>query len=197
MQDVKSNIRHKLLGAFVILILVISVIGVFATASHVTNAATIKPNVAGGSGATLPYVELEAHTQTTNGTILGPSYTLGNIADDAVDHQAVQLTQGQYVQFTLPQQANSINLRYSIPDSASGGGINASLSIYINGVKQTNDLQLTSQYSWVYGPPDFSNCNGTDWSNTPGGTPAHQFDEMHTFLPQMAAGSTVKLEVDS
>ncbi len=151
----------------------------------------------GGTGATLPYVEMEAHNATTNGTILGPSYALGNIADDAVDHEAVQLTQGQYVQFTLPQQANSINLRYSIPDSSSGGGINASLSIYINGVKQSKDLQLTSQYSWVYGPPNFSNCDGTDWSNTPGGTPSHQFDEMHTMLPQMAQGTTVKLEVDS
>ena len=158
---------------------------------------TPKAQAQGGTGATLPYVELEAHNATTNGAILGPSYALGNIADDAVDHQAVQLTQGQYVQFTLPQQANSLNLRYSIPDSSSGGGINASLSIYINGVKQSKDLQLTSQYSWVYGPPNFSNCNGTDWSNTPGGTPSHQFDEMHVMLPQMAQGATVKLQVDS
>src|SRR5579875_2850293 len=197
MQDVKRITRNKLLGTFVLFILVISVIGVFTTSSHATNAAVASPNGIGGAGATLPYVELEAHKATTNGTILGPSYTLGTLADDAIDHQAVQLTQGQYVQFTLPQQANSINLRYSIPDSSSGGGINASLSIYINGVKQANDLQLTSQYSWVYGPPNFSNCNGTDWSNTPGGTPSHQFDEMHALLPQMAAGTTVKLEVDS
>ena len=109
----------------------------------------------------------------------------------------MQLTQGQSVQFTLPQQANSINLRYSLPDSSSGGGINASLSIYINGVKQSKDLQLTSQYSWVYGPPQFSDCNGTDWSNAPGGTPSHQFDEVHVMLPQMAVAATVKLEVDS
>src|SRR5579871_5670675 len=161
------------------------------------SSSTPKAQAQGGTGATLPYVEMEAHSATTNGTILGPSYALGNLADDAVDKQAVQLTQGQYVQFTLPQQADSINLRYSIPDSSSGGGINASLSIYINGVKQSQDLQLTSQYSWVYGQPNFGNCNGTDWSNTPGGTPSHQFDEMHVMLPQMAQGTTVKLEVDS
>ena len=132
---------------------------------------TPKAHAQGGTGATLPYVELEAHSATTNGTMLGPSYALGALASDAVDRQAVQLTQGQYVQFTLPQQANSMNLRYSIPDSSSGGGINASLSVYLNGVKQANDLQLTSRYSWVYGPPNFSNCNATDWSNTPSGTP--------------------------
>ena len=50
-----------------------------------------KAQAQGGTGATLPYVEMEAHSATTNGTILGPSYTLGNLADDAVDHQAVQL----------------------------------------------------------------------------------------------------------
>lgn len=184
------------------LVLVVSTIGVFTTLPRMAGAASMNHSATtnaalGGTGATLPYVEMEAHNATTNGTILGPSFALGTLASDAVDRQAVQLTQGQYVQFTLPQQANSINLRYSLPDSASGGGINASLSIYINGVKQAKDLQLTSQYSWVYGPPNFSNCNGTDWSNTPGGTPSHQFDEMHTLLSQMAAGTTVKLQVDA
>ncbi|HEX4207009.1 MAG TPA: malectin domain-containing carbohydrate-binding protein [Ktedonobacteraceae bacterium] len=199
MQDAKSKKWKKALGQSIVLILFISTMGVLFQFSRAANAASlVMPKAtAGGSGAALPYVEMEAHAQTTTGTILGPSYALGNLANDAVDHQAVQLTRSQYVQFTLPQQANSINLRYSIPDSSSGGGINASLSIYINGVKQTNDLQLTSQYSWVYGPPDFSNCNGTDWSNSPGGTPSHQFDEVHALLPQMAAGTTVKLQVDA
>src|SRR5260370_18124837 len=119
-----------------------------------------------------------------NGTISGVSYTLGSVGFDAVDHQSVQVTQGQYVQFTLPQQANAINLRYSIPDSSSGGGTTAALSIYINGVKQPNDLQLTSKYSWLYGPPPFGNCNGTVWSDTPVGTAAHEFDEVHGRLPQ-------------
>jgi hypothetical protein len=205
MQDAMRNRRNKILGAFIMLLLVVSTMGVFATLPRSANAASLNNNTAhatnaaatGGAGATLPYVELEAHNATTNGTILGPDYRLGDVASDAVDRQAVQLTQGQYVQFTLPQQANSINLRYSIPDSSSGGGINAPLSIYINGVKQP-DLQLTSQYSWVYGPPNFANnCQVDDWSNSPGGTPSHQFDEVHTLLPQMAAGTTVKLQVDS
>ena len=203
MQDAKRKRRNKVLGAFVTLILIISTIGVITTLPRVVNASSLNSsntsqnNVAlGGAGATLPYVEMEAHKATTNGTTLGPAYGLGSLASDAVDRQAVQLTQGQYVAFTLTQSANSINLRYSIPDSSSGGGINAPLTIYINGTKQS-DLQLTSKYSWVYGPPDFSNCNGTDWSNTPGGTPSHQFDEVHTMLPQMAAGTVVKLQVDS
>src|SRR5579884_1010893 len=201
MQDAESKKTHRVIGAFVAFIMIISAIGTLLTFPHTANASFLRSDknnaTTVSSGATLPYVELEAHNATTNGTILGPDYRLGDVASDAVDRQAVQLTQGQYVQFTLPQQANSINLRYSIPDSSSGGGINAPLSIYINGVKQP-DLQLTSQYSWVYGPPNFANnCQVDDWSNSPGGTPSHQFDEVHTLLPQMAAGTTVKLQVDS
>src|SRR3984893_17460870 len=196
MQDAVHSMRNKSMGALISLFLVISTFGVIATFSNTAKAAS-QASAAGGAGAALPYVELSAHNATPNGTILGPDYKLVDVASDAVDRQAVQLTQGKSVTFTLPQMANSINLRYSIPDAASGGGINASLSIYINGVKQTNDLQLTSKYRWVYGPPDFSNCNGTDWSNPPGGTASHQFDEMLVMLPQMAAGSTVKLQGDS
>lgn len=209
MQNAESKKQRILLAVCVACLLVISSVGVIATfprltyAHNAANASTsvkskTKPNSASTSaGATLPYVEMEAHNATTNGTVSGPDYQLGDLASDAVDRTIVQLTgTGKFVQFTLPQSANSINLRYSIPDSASGGGINASLSIYINGTKQANDLQLTSKYSWLYGAPDFSNCNGNDWSNTPGGTPHHQFDEVHALLPQMAAGSTVKLQVD-
>ncbi|MEO6888513.1 MAG: malectin domain-containing carbohydrate-binding protein, partial [Ktedonobacteraceae bacterium] len=202
MQDIMSKRRSQVLGALIMFILVISTIGVISTLPYSADAASLNrsnpgKNVAtGGTGATLPYVEMEAHTATTNGTILGPDYALGDLASDAVDRQAVQLTQGKFVEFTLPQAANSMNLRYSIPDSASGGGLNASLSIYINGTKQAQDLQLTSKYSWLYGAPDFSNCNGNVWSNTPGGTAHHQFDEIHTRLPEMPAGTRVRVQVD-
>ncbi len=208
MHNAESKKRRILLAVCVACLLVISSFGAIVTFPRLTYAQNMthslipaksktKPNSAStNAGATLPYVELEASNASTNGTVVGPDYQLGDLASDAVDRTIVQLTQGKYVQFTLPQAANSINLRYSIPDSASGGGINASLSIYINGVKQANDLQLTSKYSWVYGQPSFSDCNANDWSNTPGGTAHHQFDEVHALLPQMAAGSTVKLQVD-
>ena len=198
MHDAKSKRRNKYIGAFLALILVLSIVGVLFTFPRIVDAARIAPSsVTSGNGATLPYTELEAHNATTNGSIVGPDMNLGDLASDGVDRTIVQLTQGKYVQFTLPAAANSINLRYSIPDSSSGGGINAPLSIYINGTKQANDLQLTSKYSWVYGAPNFGDCNGNDWSNSPGGTAHHQFDEMHVLLPQMAQGSTVKLQVDS
>src|SRR5919205_376445 len=98
MQDAKDKRRTRIARALVLLILVISTVGVWVTVSYPANAAGMKSSdvqrgnaatAPGGTGATLPYAELKAHNSTTNGTIIGPSYTLGNVAFDAVDHQAV------------------------------------------------------------------------------------------------------------
>src|SRR5689334_17365972 len=111
MQDAKSKRHTRVARAFAMLILVISTVGMFALISRPASAANVKSDATtnaalGGTGATLPFTELKAHDASTNGTIIGPSYTLGSVAFDAVDHKAVQLTKGQYVQFTLPDQAN-------------------------------------------------------------------------------------------
>ncbi len=66
MQKVSRKRRTMLFGAFILVMLIISSISIVTMASHPVHAA-------GGSGATLPYAEMEAHSQPTNGTILGPS----------------------------------------------------------------------------------------------------------------------------
>ena len=154
MQDAKSKKRNKIIGAFITLVLVTSMLGVLANFHSTANAARLASaqsnsssanSATGGAGATVPYVEMEAHSAITNGTVVGPDFTYGDLASDAVDRTIVELVgQSKYVQFTLTAAANSIDLRYSIPDAAGGGGITAPLSIYINGTKQS-DLQLTSQ----------------------------------------------------
>jgi hypothetical protein len=145
--------------------------------------------VTGGSGASLPYTELQAESAATNGTIIGPSYTQGQLADEASGRKAVTLSgQGQFVEFTLPSPANSIDVRYSIPDTANGSVYTARLALYLNGTKQT-DLTLTNAYSWFYG--------GYPFTNDPSQGKAHHFyDEVHTLLPAMAAGTKVRLQVD-
>src|SRR6185436_8539793 len=60
------------------------------------------------SGATLPYVELEAENASTNGTILASNRAFYTIAAESSGRRAVTLSAtGQYVEFTLPQAANS------------------------------------------------------------------------------------------
>lgn len=141
-------------------------------------------------GADLPYVEYQAEDATTNGTIIGPDRTFTHLAAEASGRRAVQLkTQGHYVEFTLRQPANSIVVRYSIPDNEEGTGLTAPLSLYVNGTRKT-DLTLTSKYSWFYGIYPFT--------NNPGGGIAHHFyDEVHALLDEMPAGTKVRLEVDA
>jgi hypothetical protein len=145
----------------------------------------------GGSGASLPYTEVQAENSATNGTVIGPSYTQGQLADEASYRKAVTLKgTGQYVTFTTPVATNSINFRYSIPDSSDGSVYTAPLSLYINGAKQT-DFTLTNAYSWYYGSYPFTNTPGS-------GNPHHFFDETHRLLPTTyPAGTTFKLQVDS
>ena len=134
-------------------------------------------------GATLPYTEYEAEAASYSGTLLGPSTTVGQIAAEASGREAVQLNStGQYVTFTTQNQCNSIVVRYVIPDAPTGNGINATLSLYVNGTFN-QELQMTSQYSWDY--------NG--WSypydkNPADGSPFHFFDETHALLGQEVPG---------
>ena len=143
----------------------------------------------GGSGASLPYTEVLAQNSPTTGTVIGPSYTQGQLADEAVGRQAVTLAgngSGQSVTFTTPVATNSIDFRYSIPDSSDGSVYTAPLSLYINGVKQT-DFTLTNAYSWYYGSYPFVNTPSS-------GTPMHFYDEVHrlfsTTYPQSAPRSS-------
>ncbi|MEW2155092.1 discoidin domain-containing protein [Streptomyces sp. NPDC007189] len=143
----------------------------------------------GGSGAALPYVEVQAENAATNGSVIGPSYTQGQLADEASYRKAVTLQgAGKHVTFTTPVATNSINFRYSIPDSSNGSVYNAPLSLYINGTKQSN-FTLTNAYSWFYGSYPFT--------NSPGSNPHHFFDEAHRLFTQTyPAGTTFTLQVD-
>ncbi|MFI5758627.1 choice-of-anchor D domain-containing protein [Streptomyces sp. NPDC051569] len=144
----------------------------------------------GGSGASLPYVEVQAENSATNGTAIGPSYTAGQLADEASYRKAVTLSgTGKYVTFTTPVATNSIDFRYSIPDGAGGSVYTAPLSLYVNGTKQDN-FSLTNAYSWYYGSYPFT--------NQPGSNPHHFYDEVHRLFPTTyPAGTTFKLQVDA
>ncbi|MEU6406492.1 choice-of-anchor D domain-containing protein [Streptomyces sp. NPDC046985] len=144
----------------------------------------------GGRGANLPYVEVQAENSATNGTVIGPSYTQGQLADEASYRKAVTLQgSGQYVTFTTPVATNSIDFRYSIPDTSGGSVYTAPLSLYVNGVKQS-DFTLTNAYSWYYGDYPFT--------NSPGSNPHHFYDEAHRLFPTTyPAGTSFQLKVDA
>jgi Alpha-1,3-glucanase catalytic domain D1/Alpha-1,3-glucanase catalytic domain D2 len=142
-------------------------------------------------GATLPYFEFEAEDAVTTGTVIAASRTFGDLAAESSGRRAVQLdATGQSVTFTLEHPTNSIVLRYAIPDAAGGEGIDATIGLYVDGVR-TRSLELTSRYAWVYGGESSSD------NNTPGAGAHHFFDEVHALIGDVPAGSTIALRKDA
>jgi alpha-1,3-glucanase-like protein/F5/8 type C domain-containing protein/pectate lyase-like protein/ASPM-SPD-2-Hydin domain-containing protein len=139
-------------------------------------------SVPSGTGASLGFTEYEAENATHTGSLIGPDFTQGDLATEASGREAVQLTaQGQYVQFTLTSPANAFDVHYAVPQGSSG-----TLSVYVNGTKLSQQLSLTSAYSYI-----------TTSDIT--GSMTHKFydDARMMFGSTLAAGNTVRLEVDS
>jgi Alpha-1,3-glucanase catalytic domain D1/Alpha-1,3-glucanase catalytic domain D2 len=178
--------------------------------------AAIDPSLVTGRGATVPFVEQEAETAATNGTLIGPSTAAYTLPAEASGRSAVSLAPGQYVDFTLSKAANAITVRYSIPDAPTGGGIAAPLDVAVNG-HHAKTMTLTSQYAWLYNAYPFSNDPTSttsiepDWWTTecacvPGTTvtfpapfrPNHFYDEQRLQLGRTyKAGDTVRLAAPS
>jgi hypothetical protein len=162
-----------------------------------------------GTGATLPYIELQAEDAPNTGTVIDGRNNRDwpSLATEASGRRAVTLVSGQSITFTVPGPTNGLVLRYSIPDAAGGGGITAPLSLYINGQKQT-DLSLTSKYDYMYGT--YTCCGQFQFDDNPSATypgdPTgkvgngvfHEYDEVHRLLSTtLQKGDQVKLQVDS
>ncbi|MGX1544418.1 discoidin domain-containing protein [Streptomyces adustus] len=104
----------------------------------------VAPTAHAAAGATLPFTSVEAESATTTGTRIGPDYTQGTLASEASGRQAVRITSGQRVEFTVPAAANAVNVSYSVPDGQSG-----TLDVYVNGTRLAKTLAVTSKYSYV------------------------------------------------
>ncbi|MFF4359492.1 discoidin domain-containing protein [Streptomyces sp. NPDC001604] len=136
------------------------------------------PAAHAASGATLPFTSVEAESATTTGTRIGPDYTQGTLASEASGRQAVRLTSGQRVEFTVPRAANAVNVSYSVPDGQSG-----TLDVYVNGQKIARTLAVTSKYSYI----------DTGW--IPGAKTHHFFDNARLLLGQnVQAGDKIAFQ---
>jgi hypothetical protein len=81
------------------------------------------------------------NTSNSGGTVIGPDYTQGDLATEAVGREAVQLTaQGQSITFTTTATSIAFDVSYALSQGASG-----TLSVYVNGTKQSAKLSLTAQ----------------------------------------------------
>lgn len=153
-------------------------------------------------GATTPFVSYEAEAGTLGGGAVISSLTspptnqYSSPELEASGHSYVKLTgTGQYVQWTnnTGHNISAINLRACIPDSSGGGGITATLNLYVNGTLR-QALNLNSKQTWLY---EGTNYQGNDQSPSLG-APRVFFDDIHTFIgTAITPGSTIKLQKDA
>lgn len=143
-------------------------------------------------GMDMPWIEHQAEDAVTNGTVLGPSrkkWDANHIEAEAVGRKAVRLDDvGEYVEFTTTAPTNSIVVRLSIPDAPSGGGIDATLSVFVGDKKLS--LPVTSRYSWTYK----GNLIGDPIVDIPAEDPHAFFDEAHMMFDEVPAGTKIRLE---
>jgi CARDB/Carbohydrate binding module (family 6)/F5/8 type C domain len=151
-----------------------------------------------GRGAASPYIELEAEDAAYQGTLLVAdavrTYAHTNFATESSGRRSVRLdATGNYVEFTSTASANSIVVRNCIPDAAGGGGIDATISLYVNGAF-LQKIPVSSHNSWLYGSGD----GPSDLTNTPQADARRLFDESHALLAtSYPAGTRFKLQRDS
>jgi hypothetical protein len=131
-------------------------------------------------GASVPFTTYEAENAGHNGAVIGPDHTQASLPSEASGRRAVRITQGQHVEFTLSAPANAVNVHYSVPDGREG-----TLSVYVNGSKLDQRLNLTSRYSYIETP----------W--IPGARNHHFYDDDRMLLgTDLSAGDTVTVQVD-
>jgi len=148
--------------------------------------------VAGGRrGADVAFTTYEAEDAATNASVMAADWKYGTIQSEASGRRAVKLVAaGDYVEINLSKAANGLVLRYCIPDGSGGGGIQATLDLYVDGQKAMA-VALTSKFSWSYGKFPYTK-NPVDGS-------AHAFfDEKRILLDHMLpAGTKIRLQKDA
>ncbi len=136
--------------------------------------------ISGDRGATMPYIRYESEEGTRGGSAIlrsAPTFDYSLTASEATNQQYVALpSNGASVEWTIHQNnAAGVNMRFTMPDSSDGMGLNGSLDVYVNNNK-VKTVQLSSYWSWQY-------FNGDQPQDAPsGGQAAFRFDEVHFLL---------------
>jgi hypothetical protein len=162
---------------------------------------TPSPSVA---GATTPFTTYQAPKGALSGgarvvsLTAAPTSQFDTPQGEADGRAYVKLTgTGQSVGWInqTGRPINFINVRASIPDAAAGGGVTATLDLYVNG-KFRQALRMNSIQSWQY--EGDNNYSGDD-QDPAVGDPRDFWDEFHAFVSgtPIPAGATLTLRKDA
>ena len=137
-------------------------------------------------GAKMPYTTHEAENATVeNGATIQQSTDMESTAVEATNQTYVELPKKDAaVTFNVTEPANALNVRYTIPDGASG-----QLDVQVNG-SSVGNLDLSSHSAWQYLKGDHEYDQAIDGSSA-----RFRFDETRLLLKdiQLKSGDKISL----
>ena len=137
-------------------------------------------------GAKMPYTTHDAENATIeNGATIQQSTDMESTAVEATNQTYVELPKKDAaVTFNVTEPANALNVRYTIPDGASG-----QLDVQVNG-SSVGNLDLSSHSSWQYLKGDHEYDQVVDGSSA-----RFRFDETRLLLKdiQLKSGDKISL----
>lgn len=137
-------------------------------------------------GAKMPYTSHEAENATIeNGATIQQSTDMESTAVEATNQTYVELLKKDAaVTFNVTEPANALNMRYTIPDGASG-----QLDVQVNG-SSVGNLDLSSHSAWQYLKGDQEYDQAIDGSSA-----RFRFDETRLLLKdiQLKSGDKISL----
>ena len=139
-----------------------------------------------GYGAKMPYTTHEAENASVeNGATIQQSTDMESTAVEATNQTYVELPKKDAaVTFNVTEPANALNVRYTIPDGASG-----QLDVQVNG-SSVGNLDLSSHSAWQYLKGDHEYDQVVDGSSA-----RFRFDETRLLLKdiQLKSGDKISL----
>ena len=139
-----------------------------------------------GYGAKMPYTTHEAENASVeNGATIQQSTDMESTAVEATNQTYVELPKKDAaVTFNVTEPANALNVRYTIPDGASG-----QLNVQVNG-SSVGNLDLSSHSAWQYLKGDHEYDQAIDGSSA-----RFRFDETRLLLKdiQLKSGDKISL----
>ncbi|RYG08414.1 MAG: carbohydrate-binding protein, partial [Chitinophagaceae bacterium] len=144
----------------------------------------------------MPYTRYEADiaARSANTQIMQTTnFDIATTASEASEQKYINLpVPNSSIEWTVNTAGNGVTVRYTMPDSADGEGLNGSIDIYVNG-QFDQTVPITSHYAWQYyvhqepenTPVPFANSDYI----------AMRFDETHFLLKTaVKAGDKIRIQ---
>ena len=144
-------------------------------------------------GAVMPYTRYDSEEALLgNGAVLetAGNFDKDNLASQASEQSYVRLPgAGAYAEWKVNTSGNGVTMRFTMPDSQDGMGLDGSLDVYVNDEK-VKTVDITSYYMWQY----FSDKALCDEPRD-GAQACFAFDEIHFKLESsLKAGDRIRIQ---